>query len=112
MIGFRALANYFDPERPFYALQPQGLDGEQPCLTTVEEMAAHFISEVRTVQPKGLTTSEAFPSGAWLRTKWLVGLPAKATLASLLALLDTYATNLEPEAMSFLRALFSSNAGN
>ena len=32
--------------------QAQGLDGKRPCFTRIEEMAAHYIQEIKTVQPE------------------------------------------------------------
>ena len=108
VIGFRALANYFDPERPFYALQPQGLDGKQSCLNTVEEMAAHFISEVRRVQPKGPYYLGGFSFGGVVAYEMARQLSSMGDTVGVLALLDTYARNLESGIASFVKALFSS----
>jgi amino acid adenylation domain-containing protein len=107
VIGFRALANYFDPERPFYALQPQGLDGKQNCLNTVEEMAEHFISEVRRLQPKGPYYLGGFSFGGVVAYEMARQLSSMGDTVGLLALLDTYATNLEGGMTSFFRALLS-----
>lgn len=108
VIGFRALANYFDPERPFYALQPQGLDGLQSCLSTVEEMAAHFISEVRRVQPKGPYHLGGFSFGGVVAYEMARQLSSSGETVGVLALLDTYATNMRSGVTSFFKALFSS----
>jgi amino acid adenylation domain-containing protein len=50
---YRNLAKYINSEQPLYALQPKGLDPKQEPLTRVEDMAAHYIEEIRTVQPQG-----------------------------------------------------------
>jgi acyl-CoA synthetase (AMP-forming)/AMP-acid ligase II/thioesterase domain-containing protein/acyl carrier protein len=47
------LARYLDPERPVYGLQAIGLDGVQAPYTRIEEMVAHYIQEIQTVQPEG-----------------------------------------------------------
>jgi aspartate racemase len=39
--------------RPFYGLQSRGLYGGAPPLHSVEEMADHYLSELREVQPHG-----------------------------------------------------------
>ena len=108
VIGFRALVNYFDPERPFYALQPQGLDGKQNCLSTVEEMAGHFISEVRRVHPKGPYYLGGYSFGGVVAYEMARQLSAMGDTVGLLALLDTYATNMKGDVASFFKALFSS----
>ncbi len=51
--GFVELARCLAPDRPFYALQPQGLDGRTPAHTHVEDMAAHYVEEIRSVQASG-----------------------------------------------------------
>jgi thioesterase domain-containing protein len=50
---YRHLARYLAPKQPFYGLQQQGLSGRRTNLTRVEQMAAHYIQEIRTVQPHG-----------------------------------------------------------
>ena len=51
VVRFRDLAKDLGPDQPVYALQPPGLDGKRPFLTTVEGMARHYISEIGSVQP-------------------------------------------------------------
>jgi len=53
VLMFRNLAHHLGPDQPVYGLQARGLDGKQEPRTRVEEMAAHYISEIRTVQPEG-----------------------------------------------------------
>jgi thioesterase domain-containing protein len=47
------LARAMGPDQPFYGLEPEGLDGRRFYRKTVEEMAAHYIAELRHVQPQG-----------------------------------------------------------
>lgn len=51
--GYRHLLPYLGPDQPLYGIQCVGLDGDRPPYTRVEEMAAHYISEIRAVQPEG-----------------------------------------------------------
>ena len=53
VLVYRNLANYLGTERPVYGIQPQGLNGEAEILTTVKEMAAYYIQEIRKIQPIG-----------------------------------------------------------
>jgi len=53
VLFFQALANHLAPDRPVCAFQAQGLHGQDCPHTTIEEMAAHYIAEMRTVQPRG-----------------------------------------------------------
>ena len=50
---YRPIARHLGNGQPVYALQAQGLDGNKPPLRRVEEMAAHYIREMRSVQPAG-----------------------------------------------------------
>jgi amino acid adenylation domain-containing protein len=53
VLVYRNLANHLGTERPVYGVQPQGLNGEAEILTTVEEMAAYYIQEIKKIQPIG-----------------------------------------------------------
>ncbi|MFG1690408.1 amino acid adenylation domain-containing protein [Nonomuraea sp. NPDC049269] len=57
------LAGRLGPDQQFYGLQARGLDGSEPPLETVAEMAAAYLDEVTTVQP----------SGSYLFAGWSVG---------------------------------------
>lgn len=53
ILEFEHFSRYFDPDRPLYGIQAQGLDGKRPRHKSVEEMAAHYIEEIREFQPEG-----------------------------------------------------------
>jgi amino acid adenylation domain-containing protein len=53
VLFFQALANRLAPARPLYAFQAQGLHGRDVPHTSIEQMAAHYIQEMRTIQPQG-----------------------------------------------------------
>ncbi len=48
----RNLSHALGPNQPVYGLRSQGLGGEAPH-HTLEEMAAHYLEEIRAVQPEG-----------------------------------------------------------
>jgi acyl carrier protein len=50
---FYNLARQLGPDQPFYGIQAVGLDGREPPYTRFEDMARHYIDEMRSVQPKG-----------------------------------------------------------
>ena len=50
---YRPLSRHLGEDQPVYALQAQGLDGQKPPLRRVEDMAAHYIREMRSVRPAG-----------------------------------------------------------
>ncbi len=53
ILTFTELARWLGPDQPVYGLEPLGLDGKRPPQNRVEEMAAHYIRELQTVQPHG-----------------------------------------------------------
>lgn len=48
---YRSLVRHLDGDQPVYALQAVGIDGEREPLDRVEAMAAHYVEEIRSVQP-------------------------------------------------------------
>jgi len=50
---YEQLAHHLDPRQPVYGLQARGLDGTSPPCTRVEDMAAHYVQELRAAQPRG-----------------------------------------------------------
>jgi thioesterase domain-containing protein len=53
VLMYRGLAHHLGPDQPVFGLQAQGLDGQHEPHTRVEEMAAYYITELRTLQPQG-----------------------------------------------------------
>ena len=52
-LNLRALALEMGIDQPFYGLQPQGLDGRSSLHLSIPDMASHYITEIRRVQPCG-----------------------------------------------------------
>ena len=52
-LGYGELARLLGDDQPVYCLQSLGLDGKQAPLDRIEDIAGHFISEIRKVQLKG-----------------------------------------------------------
>lgn len=75
-------------EQPLYGLQPQGLDGEAPIHTTIEEMAAHYIAEVRSNQPEGPYAIGGHCSGSWVAFEMARQLEADGQEVNNLILVD------------------------
>jgi amino acid adenylation domain-containing protein len=53
VVRFHDLARYLGSDQPFYGLQAQGLDGKHSCHTRTQDMASHYVMEMRAVQPEG-----------------------------------------------------------
>ena len=50
---YRDLARHLGADRPFYGIQAMGVDGTRPPLERVEEMVAHYIEAIRSIQARG-----------------------------------------------------------
>ena len=105
VIGLRELGKCMAPDHPFYGLQSQGLDGTRPCHKTIEEMALHYIHEIRSVQPDGPYFLGGFSFGGLVAYEMAQQLRAGGEDVGLLALFDTYPGNLTAEGNSFLGLL-------
>ncbi|MCA9916753.1 MAG: SDR family NAD(P)-dependent oxidoreductase [Anaerolineales bacterium] len=84
------LTRYLGKEQPFYGLQARGVDGKQRPFTTMEEMAAAYAQQVRTVQPQGPYLLGGFSMGGEVAYEMAQQLHAQGQKVGLLALLDTY----------------------
>lgn len=75
---------------PVYGLQARGLDGEQKPSSNIEEMAAHYIEEIRTVQPEGPYHLGGWSLGGVIAFEMTRQLLAQGENVALLALLDSH----------------------
>ena len=83
------LAAHLGPDQPLYGLQAQGLDGTTAVHATVEEMAAHYLSEIRTVQAQGPYYLGGSSMGGMVALEMAQQLTAQGERVGLLALFDT-----------------------
>jgi aspartate racemase len=90
VLEYRDLARALGPDQPFYGLQAQGLDGQQEPHSTIKEMAAHYIAEMRDVQPEGPYLIGGRSGGGTIAFEMACQLSAAGQEVALLALLDTY----------------------
>ncbi|HSH77597.1 MAG TPA: AMP-binding protein, partial [Herpetosiphonaceae bacterium] len=87
-LSFADLARHLGPDQPVYGLQPVGLDDDQPPQTSVEEMAATYLKEMRALQPEGpyLLAGRCF--GGVVAYEIALRLQAEGQEVALLAVLD------------------------
>jgi thioesterase domain-containing protein/acyl carrier protein len=107
VLNYRALAKYLGADQPFYGLQSQGLNGEQPPLTRIEEMAALYLKEVRRLQPKGPYYLGGASFGGIVAFEMAQQLHAEGERTALIALFDTTpfgSTNLLPDTVKATRS--------
>jgi len=87
---YHPLARHLGDDQPFFGLQAQGLDGRHEAHMTIEEMAAHYIAEVRVLQPEGPYYLGGSSLGGLVAYEMAQQLHAQGQAVNLLALFDTY----------------------
>ncbi|MBD2336733.1 amino acid adenylation domain-containing protein [Calothrix sp. FACHB-156] len=106
VIGYQTLVRHLGAEQPVYGLQAQGLDGKQAPHTRVEDMASHYIQEIRTVQPHGPYLLGGFSSGGIIAFEMARQLEAQGDRVDLLAMFDTYSPSLYINHPSLWRTIY------
>ena len=53
VVNYGSLAKLLGDDQPFYGLQSKGLDGHEPPLRSVGEIADYFMTDLRAVRPHG-----------------------------------------------------------
>jgi amino acid adenylation domain-containing protein len=91
VLVYRSLATYLGTERPVYGIQPQGLNGEAEILTTVEEMAAYYLQEIKKIQPIGPYSLGGYSFGGELAFEMSRQLHQQGEKVDKLILLDSNA---------------------
>ena len=66
VLSFSHLARCMQPDQPFFLFQPQGMEGDHPVHERVEDMAAHYIFEMRQVQGSGPYRIGGHCAGSWV----------------------------------------------
>ena len=84
------------PDQPFYGLRSQGLDGKRKPYETVEEMAAHYVREVRAFQPEGPYYLGGYSFGGKVAFEMARQLRTAGHVTALLAFLDTSSFPVAP----------------
>ncbi len=97
VLNYRDLARHLTPDQPLYGLQAQGLDGKHPCHDRVEDMAEHYINEIRSVQPAGPYYLGGLSFGGVVAFEMARQLHAQHQQVGLVALFDAWPTNYKPK---------------
>ncbi len=101
VLFYQTLVKYLDSDQPVYALQAKGLDGKSEPLGTIEEMAAHYISEILEENPIGPYSLAGYSLGGLIAFEMTKQLQAMGKEVKVLAMLDAVARyNWEGNGMS------------
>ena len=87
---YRDLSRSLGTEFPFYGLQAQGLDRQAAPLTTVEEMAERYLTEIRAFQPEGPYCLGGYCLGGTIAYEMAQRLRHDGEQVAFVALFDTY----------------------
>jgi amino acid adenylation domain-containing protein len=90
VLEYHDLARLLGSDQPFYGLQAKGLDGKSEPHTSIKEMAAHYLEELRDVQPDGPYLLGGRSSGGTIAFEMACQLEGAGEQVALLALLDTF----------------------
>ncbi|HMH62944.1 MAG TPA: alpha/beta fold hydrolase, partial [Bradyrhizobium sp.] len=86
---FLGLAELLAPDQPAYGLQAVGLDGKSARHTTIENMAAHYVQEIRSFQPEGPYYLGGYSMGGLIAFEMAQQLHRLSQRVALLVLFDT-----------------------
>ncbi|MCB1034056.1 MAG: AMP-binding protein, partial [Acidobacteria bacterium] len=90
---YRALAQGMPAGRPIYGLQSQGLDGSIAPISTIEGMAAHYVSEIRRLQAEGPYSLGGWSMGGLIAVEMARQLAAAGQEVAPVLLLDARVPN-------------------
>lgn len=87
---FTRLAELMAPDQPVYGIQAIGLDGREARHISVESMAAHYIQEIRSLQPEGPYFLGGFSLGGLIAYEIARQLHGLGQRVAMLAFFDSY----------------------
>ncbi|MFF8816158.1 amino acid adenylation domain-containing protein [Streptomyces pactum] len=87
---YSALLRHVDPEHPVWGLQARGLTGDGELPSTIEEMAADYVAQIRRVQPAGPYVLLGWSLGGTLIHAMATHLQDEGDRVALLVNLDEY----------------------
>ncbi|MBG0567780.1 non-ribosomal peptide synthetase [Actinoplanes aureus] len=92
---YAGLLRHLDREQPIYAVQARGLaepgdDGSGQLPADLDEMAADYVDQIRTVQPQGPYRLAGWSLGGLIAHRMATLLQERGERVELLALLDAY----------------------
>jgi thioesterase domain-containing protein len=104
VVNFYGLTTRIGADQPVYGVQAQALEVDQPALLRMEDMAAHYLTEIRRVQPKGPYHLLGYSFGGVVVLEMAHQLLAAGETVGLLGMLDTrardYIESTAPEVSS------------
>ncbi|NEQ41889.1 MAG: AMP-binding protein, partial [Okeania sp. SIO3I5] len=94
---YQDIASYLSSEQPVYGLQSFGLSLESTHHTSIEQMAAHYIQEIQTVQPHGPYFLSGWSLGGLVAFEIAQQLQSRGEQIALLILIDSAPPSMIPK---------------
>ncbi|HFA51232.1 MAG TPA: amino acid adenylation domain-containing protein [Bacteroidetes bacterium] len=91
VLFYQNMVKYLDKDQPIYALQARGLNGDVPPLDRIEDMAAHYIREIKMQNPEGPYCLAGYSLGGLIAWEMAAQLKAENKEVPLLSLFDAVA---------------------
>ena len=90
---YQSLSKHLESDRPIYALQARGLDGKQTISTSIEEMANHYIGEIKKIQPIGPYHFLGFSLGGFIAFEMARILESRNEKDNFIGVIDSVASH-------------------
>ena len=88
VVAFKTWSDFLGDDQPFYGLRAVGLDGVQEPLDRIEDMAARYVSEIRTIQPIGPYYLGGYCAGSPIAFEMAQQLYAEGQQVALVAIIN------------------------
>lgn len=102
---YNTLVNNMSNAQPVYGLQAKGLSGSEKPLSTIEEIASHYISEIRAEYPKGPYALAGFSLGGIIAFEMGRQLQQSGETIAFIGMFDTVAYTSDQHIPAFRRRL-------
>jgi thioesterase domain-containing protein len=97
VVNFYSLTTRIGSDQPVYGVQAQALEANERALLSIKDMAAHYLKEIRRVQPKGPYHFLGYSFGGIVVLEMAHQLRAVGETVGMLGMLDTRAKEYMPE---------------
>lgn len=105
---YQGLASHLGQDQPLYGLEARGLDGQRAPHKGIRDMATHYLTAIRALQPEGPYFLGGFCFGGLVALDIAQQLQAQGQQVALVALFDSYGPrngDCAPEPSAVLRVL-------
>ncbi len=105
LFSYYDLVRQLGTARSIYGLQSRGIDGKQPPLDRVEDIASYYIQSIQLIQPQGPYLLMGYSFGGIVAFEMARQLTAQGELVDFLGLVDMRSPTLDKNRMSLTKWL-------